>query len=255
MTAFAHYPSLKDKPVFITGGASGIGASLVTHFCEQGSKVCFVDIDAQAAAALCDQIGRQTANAPHFLACDLTDIPALRIAIEKAQSLVGDIMVLVNNGANDQRHSLEELTVEYWDSRMAVNLRHQFFTAQAVIPGMRAAGGGSIINFGSISWKIRSGGMPVYTAAKAAVNGLTRALARDYGKSGVRVNTVVPGWVMTERQKTLWLDEEGERTLDREQLLPGRLHPDDLARMVLFLAADDSRMCTGQEFVVDAGWT
>lgn len=255
MTAFASYPSLKDKPVFITGGASGIGASLVTHFCAQGSKVCFVDIDISAANALRDHIDRQQGNAPHFLACDLTDIAALRIALDKARSLIGDILVLVNNGANDQRHTLEDLTVEYWDSRMAVNLRHQFFTAQAVIPGMCAAGGGAIINFGSISWKIRSGGMPVYTAAKAAVNGLTRALARDYGKSGVRVNTVVPGWVMTERQKALWLDEEGERTLDREQLLPGRLHPDDLARMVLFLAADDSRMCTGQEFVVDAGWT
>lgn len=255
MLTFATYPSLRATPVFITGGATGIGASLVRHFCQQGSKVAFVDIDAASAEALRDSLGKETGNAPLFLRCDLTDIPALRTAIAQAVEVIGEVRVLVNNGANDQRHLLEDITVEFWDERMAVNLRHQFFTAQAIIPGMCRAGGGSIINFGSISWKIRSGGMPVYTAAKAAVNGLTRALARDYGKFNVRVNTVVPGWVMTERQRALWLDDEGDRTMDREQLLPGRVMPDDLARMVLFLAADDSRMCTGQEFVVDAGWT
>ena len=255
MTTYATYPSLSGVPVFITGGASGIGASLVRHFCQQRSRVAFVDIDTASGNALCAELRAETGNAPVFIACDLTDIPALRVAIEQARSHIGEVRVLVNNGANDQRHKLEDITVEYWDERMAVNLRHQFFTAQALIPGMRQAGGGSIINFGSISWKTRSGGMPVYTAAKAAVNGLTRSLARDYGCYNIRVNTVVPGWVMTERQRALWLDEEGNRTLDREQLLPGRVMPEDLARMVLFLAADDSRMCTGQEFTVDAGWT
>lgn len=254
MTQFAIYPSLREQSVFITGGASGIGESMVRHFCAQGARVSFVDIDAAAAQALCEQLGEQGAHRPLFFLCDVKDIEALRECIRQAQARNGVIRALVNNAANDQRHTLDSLTPEYWDERMAVNLRHQFFTAQCVIPGMREAGGGSIINFGSISWKTRSGGMSVYTAAKAAVNGLTRALARDFGQYNIRVNTVVPGWVMTPRQRALWLDAEGERTLDREQCLPGRLMPEDLARMVLFLAADDSKMCTAQEFIVDAGW-
>lgn len=254
MNQYATYPSLQEQSVFITGGASGIGESIVRHFCEQGAKVAFVDIDELAAETLRASIGTAVRHAPAFYPCDLRDIDALRQCVQQATEHNGVIRTLVNNAANDQRHNLEDLTPEYWDERMAVNLRHQFFTAQSVIPGMRAAGGGSIINFGSISWKTRTGGMPIYTAAKAAINGFTRALARDYGKDNIRVNTVVPGWVMTQRQRALWLDEQGELTLDREQCLPGRLMPDDLARMVLFLAADDSRMCTAQEFIVDAGW-
>lgn len=254
MDQFANYPSLQDQSVFITGGASGIGESMVRHFCAQGARVGFVDIDAQAAGALCAELSESARHAPAFLACDVKNIDALRECIGQIRVRHGAIRTLVNNAANDQRHTLDDLTPEYWDERMAVNLRHQFFTAQSVIPGMREAGGGSIINFGSISWKTRTGGMAVYTAAKAAVNGLTRGLARDYGRYNIRVNTVVPGWVMTQRQRTLWLDAEGERTLDREQCLPGRLMPNDLARMVLFLAADDSRMCTAQEYIVDAGW-
>lgn len=254
MDDWARYPSLKDRVVFVTGGASGIGESIVAHFCRQDAKVAFVDIDVNAGNTLQASLVAQTGNAPHFQRCDLTDIDALRAAIEAVRREVGEVQVLVNNAANDDRHSIESVTPDYWDERMAVNLRHQFFAAQAVIPGMRKAGGGSIINLGSLSWKVGMGGMPAYVTAKAAIGGLTRALARDVGKSGIRVNTVVPGWVMTERQKALWLDEEGERTMDRMQSLAGRVLPEDIARMVLFLAADDSRMCSAQEFVVDAGW-
>lgn len=254
MDDWARYPSLKDRVVFVTGGASGIGESIVAHFCRQDARVAFVDIDVNAGNTLQASLVAQTGNAPHFQRCDLTDIDALRAAIEAVRREVGEVQVLVNNAANDDRHSIESVTPDYWDERMAVNLRHQFFAAQAVIPGMRKAGGGSIINLGSLSWKVGMGGMPAYVTAKAAIGGLTRALARDVGKSGIRVNTVVPGWVMTERQKALWLDEEGERTMDRMQSLAGRVLPEDIARMVLFLAADDSRMCSAQEFVVDAGW-
>jgi NAD(P)-dependent dehydrogenase (short-subunit alcohol dehydrogenase family) len=254
MTQHAIYPSLKAQPVFVTGGATGIGESIVSSFCRQGCKVAFVDINAQAGEKLRASLGEETGNAPLFLPCDLTDIAALQASIATAQRNIGTIRTLVNNAANDDRHSVESVTVEYWDNRQAVNLRHQFFAAQAVIPGMKQAGGGSIINFGSMSWRSAMGGMPAYVTAKAAVEGLTRGLARDVGKFNIRVNLVVPGWVMTERQKRLWVDEEGERTMDRMQCLAGRLQPEDIANMVLFLAADDSRMCTAQAFVVDAGW-
>jgi D-xylose 1-dehydrogenase len=254
MDTYAVYPSLKGRVVFVTGGATGIGESIVAHFCRQGSKVAFVDINASAGEKLRAQLADETGNAPEFLHCSVVDIDALQAAIEKARQTLGVIRVLVNNAANDDRHSIESVTAQYWDERMAVNLRHQFFAAQAVIPGMKEAGGGSIINFGSVSWKLGMGGMPAYVTAKAAVGGLTRGLARDVGKFNIRVNTVVPGWVMTERQIRLWLDEEGERTMDRMQSLAGRVKPEDLARMVLFLAADDSRMCSAQEFIVDAGW-
>jgi NAD(P)-dependent dehydrogenase (short-subunit alcohol dehydrogenase family) len=254
MDSYAVYPSLKDRVVLVTGGATGIGESIVSQFCRQGSKVAFVDINVAAGEGLSARLAGDTGNAPLFLQCSVTDIDALRGAIQEVQRKLGTIRVLVNNAANDDRHSIDSVTPEYWDERMAVNLRHQFFAAQAVIPGMQQAGGGSIINFGSLSWKVGMGGMPAYVTAKAAVGGLTRGLARDVGKSNIRVNTVVPGWVMTERQIRLWLDAEGERTMDRMQSLAGRLMPDDLARMVLFLAADDSRMCSAQEFIVDAGW-
>jgi D-xylose 1-dehydrogenase len=251
--SFARYPSLRDRVVFITGGASGIGASEVTHFAEQGAKVAFVDINDEAGAALSETL--QSAGCPDafYQHCDLRDIDALRHAIHTAAEKLGPITVLVNNAANDQRHNWEDVTVEFWDERMATNLRHQFFALQAVVPMMRTAGGGSIINFGSISWHTNHGDMPAYTTAKAAVEGLTKGMARDLGPHGIRVNTVIPGWVMTQRQLDLWLTPEAEANLMRAQCLKEKVYPPDLARMVLWLASDDSRMCTAQLWVVDGG--
>ncbi len=254
MAEFARDPSLKDRVVFVTGGASGIGESLVEQFGAQGSQVAFVDIDGAAGAAVAKRIAEAGAPAPLFVECDLRDIEALRDAIARTHDALGPIRGLVNNAANDTRHPVEEVTVEYWDDRIAVNLRHQFFAAQSVFPQMKAAGGGSIINFGSVSWMFKAGGMPGYTTSKAAVHGLTCGLARDFGKHGVRVNTLVPGWVMTRRQRELWVDEAAERLIDESQCLAGRVHPADVARLALFLAADDSAMCSAQNFIVDGGW-
>jgi D-xylose 1-dehydrogenase len=250
---YARYPSLADRAVLITGGATGIGASFVEHFASQGARVAFCDIDASAGEALADALG-DARHRPLFLACDLIDIDALRSAVADAQSAIGSITVLVNNAANDARHALAEVTPASFDAGIAVNLRHQFFAAQAVADDMKRAGGGSIINLGSISWMRKAGGLPVYVTAKAAIAGLTRGLARDLGPFGIRVNTLVPGSVMTERQKRLWLDEAGLRALEEGQCLDGELLPEDIARMGLFLAADDSRMITGQDFIVDGGW-
>ena len=197
---FAAYPSLRDRVVFITGGASGIGAEHVAQFAAQGAKVAFVDIADDAAHELVGTLAAAGHAAPFYQHCDLKDIDALRTAIAAAGKRLGPITVLVNNAANDQRHKFEDVTVEYWDERMATNLRHQFFAIQAVAPMMRAAGGGSIVNFGSVSWHTSQGGMPAYTTAKAAVEGLTRGMARDLGPDRIRVNTVIPGWIMTERQ-------------------------------------------------------
>ncbi|MEA3119559.1 MAG: D-xylose 1-dehydrogenase [Paraburkholderia sp.] len=250
---YARYPSLIDRTVFITGGATGIGASFVEHFAQQGARVAFCDIDASSGVALADALG-DARTKPLFLACDITDIEALRDALADAKGAFGPIAVLVNNAANDQRHSIAEVTPESFDVGIAVNLRHQFFAAQAVADDMKVRGGGSIINLGSISWMLKNGGMPVYVTAKAAIAGLTRGLARDLGPFGIRVNTLVPGWVMTEKQRRLWLDEAGQRALKEGQCLDGELLPEDLARMALFLAADDSRMVTAQDFIVDGGW-
>jgi len=249
----ATYPSLKDRVVFITGGASGIGAAEVTHFAAQGARVAFVDIDDAAAKALTTDLAAAGHTAPLYQHCDLRDIAALQAAIRGVGEKLGPITVLVNNAARDDRHNYADVTVEYWDERQAVNLRHQFFAIQAVAPMMRAAGGGSIINFGSISWHTFAGGMPAYTTAKAGVEGLTKGMARDLGPDNIRVNCVIPGWVMTDRQIKLWLTPEGEENLLRQQCLKEKLGADDLARMALWLAADDSRMCTGQLWVVDAG--
>ena len=252
---FARYPSLADKVVFVTGGGSGIGASMVEHFCAQHANVVFVDIDAAASVALCDRIGQAGSRVPRFVPCDLRDIAALQAIVRRVGEETGPITVLVNNAANDDRHKALDVTLEYWNDRIAVNLRHQFFAAQAVHPQMKTAGGGSIVNFGSISWMNGEGNYNAYTTSKAAVHGMTRGLARDWGVDHIRVNTVVPGWVLTERQVKLWLDADGERQLFENQCLKEKLYPPDIARMVLWLAADDSRMCTAQNFIVDAGWT
>jgi NAD(P)-dependent dehydrogenase (short-subunit alcohol dehydrogenase family) len=250
----AVYPSLKNRVTFITGGASGIGESLVEHFCAQGAKVTFVDIAVGLGEALVERIKAKGHAAPRFIRCDLKQIDQLRAAIEETGKRDGPIRALLSNAGNDDRHRTEDVTVEYWDDRMAVNMRHQFFAAQAVRPQMRDAGGGSIVNFGSITWMVGDGDCPAYVTAKASITGLTRALAREFGPDRIRVNCMVPGWIMTERQVRLWLDEAGERQIAERQCLPDRLYPPDIARMALFLVADDSRMCSSQNFIVDGGW-
>ena len=250
---FAVYPSLRDRVVLVTGGASGIGAEHVTQFARQGAQVAFLDIADAAAAKLIEGLSQEGLQSPLYLPCDLKDIPALQAAIAEIGRQLGPITVLVNNAANDQRHDYQDVTVEYWDERMATNLRHQFFTIQAVAPMMRAAGGGSIINFGSISWHTNHGSMPAYTTAKAGIEGLTKGMARDLGADGIRVNCVIPGWIMTQRQIDLWLTPEAEANLLRVQCLKTKLVPADVTRMVLWLASDDSRMCSSQLWVVDGG--
>lgn len=250
----AIYPSLKNRSVFITGGGTGIGASITAGFAAQGAKVAFVDIEEAASHELAESLGKKYGTKPLFIKCDIRNIEALRAAIEKSAKQNGPVDILVNNAANDQRHKIEDVTPEFWDNRMAINLRPQFFAAQAVVEHMKAAKKGVIINFGSASWKKGQGGMPAYTAAKAAIHGLTRGLARDLGPYNIRVNTVVPGWVITDRQLKLWLTPEADAERARTQCLPARIMPDHLTAMVLFLAADDSAACTAQEFIVDAGW-
>jgi len=251
--AFADYPSLRDRVVLVTGGASGIGAEEVTQFARQGARVAFLDIDDAAAAALIETLTKDGLAPPLYRPCDLKDIAALQAAIAEVGRQLGAITVLVNNAANDQRHAWQDMTVEYWDERMATNLRHQFFAIQAVAPQMQAAGGGSIINFGSISWHTSQGNMPAYTTAKAGVEGLTKIMARDLGPHGIRINCIIPGWIMTQRQIDLWLTPEAEANLLQAQCLKTKLVPADVARMVLWLASDDSRMCTSQLWVVDGG--
>jgi NAD(P)-dependent dehydrogenase (short-subunit alcohol dehydrogenase family) len=255
MSTAARYPSLEGRAVLITGGATGIGAAFVERFHDQGAKVAFVDRDAPSGERLRDKLGAARPPAPLFIPCDVTDTGALRAAVAAVRTALGPVSVLVNNAANDQRHQVEAVTPEFWEQCINVNLRHQFFAAQAVVEDMTALGGGSIINLGSISWMIKASGYPVYATSKAAIQGLTRSLARDLGRHKIRVNAIVPGWVMTERQLKLWVDAEAEKQLDASQCLPGRLMPDDIAAMALFLAADDSRMCTAQDFIVDAGWS
>jgi D-xylose 1-dehydrogenase len=254
MSGSATYPSLTGRSVLVSGGGSGIGAQIVRRFCEQGSKVAFVDIDRDSSEELVAALGTEGLAAPLFLPCDLRDIDALRAAIRQAAEANGPITVLVNNAARDDRHPFDTVTPEYWDERFAVNLRHQFFAAQAVQPMMRQAGGGSIINMGSTSWMVGQGGMAAYTAAKSGVLGLTRSLARDWGPDNIRVNSVAPGWIMTERQITKWLSPAGEAELMARQCLKRKLYPDDIARVVLFLAADDSSAMTNQSYIVDGGW-
>jgi NAD(P)-dependent dehydrogenase (short-subunit alcohol dehydrogenase family) len=246
-TSFASYPSLRDRVVLITGGASGIGAEMVAQFARQGSRVAFLDFDAESGGKVAQATGAL------FLRCDLRDIAALRAILAEVADRLGAVQVLVNNAARDDRHPLEDVEPEYWDERMATNLRHMFFCAQAVAPGMRAAKAGSIINMGSVSWMSGQGGMPAYTTAKSAVRGLTRGLARDLGGDGIRVNEVVPGWVFTERQEALWAAPEKVAAHVAAQSIHRKVMPPDIARMVLWLAADDSAIVTGQYFLVDGG--
>lgn len=249
------YPSLKDRVVFITGGASGIGSSIVQHFCAQGSKVAFVDIKEAEGKELTAYIADKGHATPQFIACDLKDVKTLQKVIRDFGAKVGNVTTLVNNAAHDERHKIEEVTLEYWEDRIAVNMRHVFFATQEASKQMIAAGHGSIINFGSISWMAAQGGMPAYTASKASIHGLTRGFARDFGKHGIRANTIVPGWIMTKRQKDLWFNEAARKERSMRQCIDGDVNPYEIARMALFLASDDSKMCTAQNFVVDAGWT
>lgn len=246
---FGHYPSLEGRTVFITGGASGIGADLVREFAGQGCRVGFVDLDVPAGEALSEATPGEVAFEP----CDLRDIPALQAAFSRLRERLGPARVLVNNAARDDRHDWRDVTVEYWDERAATNIRHMFFAIQAVAPDMIAAGGGSIINMGSVSWMMPQGGFPAYTTSKAAVQGLTRNMARDLGPHRIRVNTVVPGWIMTERQKTLWLTPESLEEHRARQCLKDMIEPVYVARMAVFLASDDAAMCTAQDFLVEGG--
>jgi NAD(P)-dependent dehydrogenase (short-subunit alcohol dehydrogenase family) len=253
MPQLAKFASLRGKRVFITGGGTGIGEAMVISFAEQGAQVAFVDIASEASLALVRRVKEAGYPEPQFRQCDITDIPALQAAMADLAG-AGAFDVLVNNAANDQRHDTAGVTLEYWNQRIAINQRPMFFTCQAVLPGMRRKGAGSIINVGSISWHVKNAGYPVYATAKAAVHGLTRGLAREFGAHGIRVNTVTPGWVMTQRQIELWLDDAGEQEIKRNQCLQAKLLPQHIASMVLFLAAEDGAMCTAQEFIVDGGW-
>lgn len=245
---FAIYTSLKDKTVYVTGGASGIGAEIVRGFAEQGARVGFVDLDEKGGKALAAEHENVA-----FARCDLRDIESLKTAFAELRAQLGPASVLVNNAARDDRHDWRDVTPEYWDERMETNLRHQFFAIQAVAPDMIAAGGGSIINMGSNSWWEAVGGFPAYATAKAAVHGLTRTMARDLGQHRIRVNAVVPGWIMTERQKELWATPEALEAHRQNQCLPDLIEPVYVARMVLFLASDDAKMCTAGSYMVEAG--
>lgn len=249
MKNLAIYPSLKERTVFVTGGASGIGAEIVRAFAAQGARVGFLDLDSDAAKALLAELDGDHA----FVECDLRDIDALKAAFGALEQNLGKAQVLVNNAARDDRHDWREVTAEYWDERMATNLRYMFFAIQAVAPGMIAAGGGSIINMGSNSWWEAGGGFPAYATAKSAVHGLTRTMARDLGRHRIRVNTVVPGWIMTERQKALWVTPEALAKQVERQCLPDPIEPVYVARMVLFLASDDAAMCSANNYMVEAG--
>jgi NAD(P)-dependent dehydrogenase (short-subunit alcohol dehydrogenase family) len=251
---FATYPSLRGQVAFVSGGATGLGAEFVTQLAAQGVSVGFVDLQDDAGEALVSTVAELGHPSPHYQHCDVRDVAALQAAIAETAERLGPVTVLVNNAANDQRHSVETLSVQEWDDRLNVNLRHHFFATQAVAPMMRAVGRGSVINLGSISAHIDLLDLPVYIAAKSAIEGMTRTLARELGPDGIRVNCVIPGWIMTERQLTHWITPEAEAAIERNQCLPQKLYPADVARMVLWLAADDSRSCTAQLWIVDGGW-
>jgi len=248
----AIYPSLAGKRVFVSGGGSGIGEGLVEAFVAQGARVAFCDIAHEPSEALVARLS-DAAFAPLFVPCDLTDMAALRAMMARVEAELGGIDIVVNNAGNDDRHSVAEVTPEYWDERMGVNLKHQFFVAQAAVPAMQRAGGGAIINFGSISWHLGLPDLAIYQTAKAAIEGLTRSLARELGRDNIRVSAVIPGNVKTPRQEK-WYTPEGEAEIVAAQCLDGRLVPADVAALVLFLASDDARLCTGHSYWIDAGW-
>ena len=250
----AKYLDLKNKRVFITGGGSGIGASIVQHFCEQESEVYFVDINEEASNKLISECKNKNLYIPNFIKCDLFNIKELQSIITKIISDKGPINILINSAANDERHSIDDVTEEYWDERMSINLKHYFFTVQSVKKAMIENKGGVIVNIGSASWMIGQGGMAAYTAAKSGVVGLTRSFARDLGEFNIRVNSVVPGWTMTERQIDKWLTPESEKELMKNQCLKHKLMPSDIAKAVLFFSSDQSSGCTNQSYVVDKGW-
>lgn len=249
MSGYALYPSLQGRGVIVTGGASGIGEAMARAFHAQGAHVAVLDKDAAACARLAQDLDGLV-----FKACDVTDIPALKAAIADSITQLGGLRVLINNAADDARHTFEELTSESWDRAIAVNLKHYLFASQAARSALAAGGGGSIICLGSIAWLNHTTGMIAYTTAKAGVHGLVRTLARQLGPERIRVNALLPGWTMTERQRTLWVDAAAEREIEAAQCLPGKVMPADVARMALFLGADDSAMCTQQSFIVDGGW-
>lgn len=248
----AIYPSLAGKRVIVSGGGSGIGEGVVEGFARQGAAVAFVDLQTEASEALIERLA-DAAIAPHFIQCDITDVADYGAKIEKIIGRIGGCDVLINNAANDDRHKITEVTPEYWDDIMAVNLKHQFFAAKAVVPAMRKAGGGTIINLGSISWHLGLEDLTIYQTAKAAIEGLTRSLARELGRDGIRVNTIVPGNVQTPRQMR-WYTPEGEAEIVHAQCLDGRIQSTDIAAMAMFLASDDARFCTAHNYWVDAGW-
>lgn len=249
----ATYSDLAGRVVVVTGGGSGIGESIVRRFAGQDCKVAFLDIAREVSEALAAELLAQ-GRMVHFEHVDLRDIAALRAAVLRVREVFGPVQVLVNNAAHDERHATPDVTPEFWDDRIAVNLKHQFFAAQAVLPDMQAAGGGVIINFGSISWMIGQGGMAAYTASKSAVIGLTRSLARDYGPYNIRVNAIAPGWIMTQRQIDKWLTPEALKELEARQCLKRKIMPDEIARFAVFLSSEEASACTGQHYVVDGGW-
>ncbi len=251
---FATYPSLKDKAVIVTGGASGIGEAIVRGFMQQESRVFFLDVQDEAAQVLQRSLAARGLPVPVYLHCDLADVEALRRAVSGIVATCGSVDVLVNNAGNDARHTIEEVTPESWDASMAVNLKQQFFMAQAVAPAMRSAKQGSIINMSSISWMIPSTGLPVYVTAKAAIVGMTRTLAHELGADNVRVNCVLPGAILTERQQRLWMTPEYTAEVMASQAIKRHILPDEVARLVLFLASDDSSAITNQSYVIDGGW-
>lgn len=246
----ASYESLKGRTVLVTGGASGIGEAIVSGFAGQGARVGVLDLDEAAGRALAGRLG----DAVRFEPVDLRDIEALRSAIGRVREALGPITVLVNNAARDDRHRIEDVTPEYWRERFATNIDHQFFATQAVLPDMEAAGGGVVVNLGSVSWLVSPDDFVAYKTAKSAVSGLTRALARELGPRNIRVNSIVPGWIMTQRQVDLWLTPEGERELMSRQCLKRKLVPEDIAKVALFLASDEAGAMTAQNVIVDGGW-
>ena len=252
-TTYASYPSLTDRTVLVTGGADGIGAGIVEQFVAQGSKVAFIDIQADKGNALVERLSGDAAYAPLFFEVDLLDIPATQAAIAAASEQLGGITVLVNNAASDDRHTWQEMTPDYWDERINVNLRHYFFAIQSVAPGMIEAQNGSIVNVGSSSYMMQEDFFPGYAIAKSGVEGITRTLSRTSGPDNVRVNTVLPGWVATDRQLTKWWSPEGEEGTLNDQAIKRRIYAAEFAQMVLFLAADDGGACTAQQFLVDGG--